>query len=119
MALGRAATRTTRLCSTEWRPRMRGALPSREGQNSRGWPETSREKPSGRNSYVLDLLARNSTTVLVHRFYEPVRNSWALRRRDFERRLSFMMRDIVRAPIIVDTTTIARFFASSGLALSI
>jgi len=30
-----------------------------------------------------------------------------------------MMRDIVRAPIIVDTATIARFFASSGFASSI
>src|SRR5262245_29064559 len=56
---------------------------------------------------------------LVHRFYERVRTSWAARRRDFERRVSLVMRDIVRAPIIVDTATIARFFASSGFASSI
>src|SRR5262245_27908926 len=62
---------------------------------------------------------RKSFKGLVHRFYERVRTSWAARRRDFERRVSFVMRDIVRAPIIVDTATIARFFASSGFASSI
>ena len=45
---------------------------------------------------------------------EFVRDSRALRRRDFESAASVTMRDMVRAPIIVTAATMAFFFPSDG-----